>query len=383
MTKPADVYVERAARLAAEVSRELAQVKSASLQEDRYDNAYHLADANLRHFFPAFDARQRREVLADVFFLQRMANVDQNDFLLANTTPLRDPHGLLGPQAGGGRIFCTYHVGSYRHLIHFLAKAGIDCLLFAAGGTLGRQGDSYMQTSKGLNAIGWPGTLELVDANAPSSLLYAMRALKRGKSVIIYIDGNSGVGANRDSGSLRSVPFLGKQILVRSGVAYLSHLSGAPIVPVVCTRDAGHRLGMTVHAPIRPQGQPREEYAQQATQVLYRLLEDVVAARPGQWEGWLYVEKFMQREGAGPRELAPVPLPQAGQAVVADVDRFALLRYGPQPVLLDKQRHSFLMLDEAAATLFANAAQPDGVVADAAADVPLRYLMALEALRSA
>ena len=384
MTTLVDAYVEHAASLASEVAREVAQVKPASAQEDRYDNAYHLADANLRYFFPDACARWRRDVLAGIFFLQRMASADQDNYLLAETTPLDDPEGMLGLRhAGTGRIFCTYHVGSYRHLIHFLAKAGIDCLLFAAGGTLGRQGDSYMRTSRGLNALGWPGTLELVDANHASSLLHALRALKRGKSVIIYIDGNSGVGANRDRDSLRTVEFLGREILVRSGVAYLSQLAGAPVVPVTCVRDAGHRLGMTVHPAIRPAGEERELYAQQTTQALYALLERTIAGRPDQWEGWMYAEKFLKRAPSAPRELAPATLPPEGRPVVADTDRFALLMYGAQPVLLDKRRHSFLMLDEPAAALFrAAASSAAGTVPGHEADVAFQYLLALEAVHT-
>ncbi len=64
----------------------------------------------------------------------------------------------------------------------------------------------------------------------------------------------------------------------------------------------------------------------------------------------------------------------------ADVDRFALLQYSTQAVLLDKQTHSCVMLDQATAATFKAAAGVPTSAAVLSEGGPLR-LYQLGALR--
>jgi KDO2-lipid IV(A) lauroyltransferase len=350
-------YARRAKEVDAALRRALGGVVSAPRRHDALNNAYHLCDANLRYFFPHLSRESREAIIAEVLFQQNMAVLDQKQYDLVETTQLHDPSGIVsGGRLTGSHIFCTYHTGSYRHLFHFLMRAGAECVLFLAGNTLNKQGQGFLADAlEAARVRGWTGTLRTVNAQDRNSLLFGLRALKRGASLVIYIDGNAGVGSNKENGSLVPVRFFGQHIMARSGIAYLSHLARAPVVPVVCRRDASHALSLTFHQPIVPGGGDREQYAARTTQALYTLLEQSIADAPGQWEGWLYVERYLQRSA----EVRPAARTgEEGAAELrANTDRFALLLYGDQPVLLDKARHSCLMLDAAAADVFRTAVE--------------------------
>jgi lauroyl/myristoyl acyltransferase len=351
-------YRQRADRLRASIVLEITQLLAGQAIAPGFSNAYHMADANLRYFFPQHDAAQRRAIIADLFFQQTMSLADQAEPDLLPVTRVIDPERVFAADAAPqARIFCTYHAGSYRHLFQLLMDAGRDCVLFLSPKTREEQGEQfYRDLGAVAHANGWRGRMVMQDAQDRNSLLYGLRALKRGQSLVIYIDGNAGIGANRHSDKLVEADFFGRTILARTGIAYLSHLSGAPIVPVLCARDAALALSLTVHPAIVPGAQAREDYVAATIARLYALLAQEISAAPGQWEGWLYVEKFLKRDVAAPaparvpREVAPSDL------LRANLDDFALLMYGSQPVLLDKTRHSFIMLDSGTADAFRSAA---------------------------
>lgn len=346
---------------------------------ERFANAYHLADANLRLFFPREERAWRERALADIFFQQYMTFTDQNDFTLIDRTVLDDRANVFDtPDGSAGRIYCTFHVGSYRHLTHFLLRQGADVIMFVAGKTLAQQGEAYIAGQlRGAAGAGWPGRLRVMNAEDRTCVLRAARALKGGATVMFYIDGNTGVGSNRASDSLGQVTFFGQQLQARIGIGYLSHVAQAPIVPAVCTRDAANGLVLTTYPAIAPAGEPREDYARQSTQALYDVLAGAIPHRPGLWESWMYVEKFLCHRPAAARPDS-IDTSDTTAPLLARSERFALLRYPGQNVLLDKDRHSCVLLDDEATRLFQRAGS--GSVPFDAADNGLRRLLALGAL---
>lgn len=374
-------YRDAAAAVRAEVVRDLAQVLRHTGPENRLGNLYHMADANLRYFFPQLGRAQSHALVADILYQQRMALADQRRYSLVERTRVIDDAGVFDDPAAP-RIFCTYHTGSYRHLLQLLGARGIDCLLYIAGRTLGLQGGSFVSDSAEAAAVhGWRGKLDTLDADNPASLLQGVRALRRGCSVVIYIDGNSGSGAagEREAG----VEFFGRRLRARSGVAYLSHLAQVPIVPSLCRRDGDASLSLHFQAPIMPAGSDRTSYAIAATRDLFARLAAAIADNPSQWEGWLHVHKQVQRQ---PDDVPPAQAiePPIAARWSADQERFAILRFMQQPVLLDKLRHSCSMLDQTAEAAFHAASNGETLLLDSgAAAASVRQLLSIGALQPA
>jgi lauroyl/myristoyl acyltransferase len=329
---PDQTYLKRAQGIAESIKREIALLSRVEAMKSPLHNMYHLADANLQHFLPSLDATERRNIIAEVFWHQNMAVSDYARHDLIEETQLADLAGVFD----------------------FLARANIDCALFIAEKTLELQGQGIRD---GANPA-WSGRLDMINAEAGNSLLRGARALKRGQSVAIYIDGNSGSGANWESDRLQAVDFFDKTLLARTGIAYLSHLSGVPIVPVICKRGMTDPLSLTLHAPIAPGGIDREEYVFNTTRELYALLEREITASPAQWEGWLYVHRYLKsRPQMAERAVRSGAALQVNTLLKANFDAFAVLDLGGKPGLLDKKRHSFTILDERTAEVFRRAVE--------------------------
>lgn len=150
-----------------------------------------------------------------------------------------------------------------------------------------------------------------------------------------------------------------------------------------CLRDGDANLSLHFQAPIVPDDANRTTYAIAATRTLFARLADAIADDLGQWEGWLHVHKQVQRQ---PDDVPPAQAiePPAAARWSADQERFAILRFMQQPVLLDKLRHSCSMLDQTAEAAFHAASNGETLLLDSSAAVAsVRQLLSIGALRPA
>ncbi len=337
------VFSAQAEAVLARIDAELATLdedgvdRSAEQAEMAFANAVHIAEANLRHFMPGHDARTARELVREVLFHQRMSALDQNDFDLLGLTSIHSHCGDLPWSKGTPRIFCTYHLGSYKFLFHVLSAQGVDCLLFVSGRTLAAQGQDFLESAARARVErGWTGALTIIDAEAPNSVLHGLRALRRGTPLVLYADGNAGAGQGEEH--LRHVSFFGRTLAVRSGIAYLSHAAAAPIVPATCLRRADGRLDLVFHEAITPgvsSVQGRSAYIDASMQQIHDQLAAVLRPAPAQWEGWLHVHRALVNTSFDGVACAPLDADEAARRL-QDRDRYAMLRYPGLHLLLDK-----------------------------------------------
>lgn len=332
----------RSAAVFARIDAELASLDAA---DAAFANAFHIADANLRHFFPSLDAARTRALIRGLLHHQRMSTLDQDDFDMLREAHIESDCGDLPWRADAPKIFCTYHFGSYKFLFHALAARGVDCLLFVSGRTLERQADDFLAASvRAREACGWRGRLDILDAEKKHSVLQGLRALKRGTPLVLYVDGNTGTGSGDDH--LLPVTFFGKTLSVRPGIAYLSHAAGAPIVPVTCRRRPDASLDLRFHDTITPGAAGREAYLADAMQRVYDVLAAVLADDLAQWEGWLYVHRHLAKASLDAVDTDAAMSAADADAYVRDDDRYALLRFPGLRILLDKARFTCTLVEE-------------------------------------
>ncbi|MGV3761579.1 hypothetical protein [Parapedobacter sp.] len=195
-------------------------------------------------------------------------------------------------------IVCTYHTGSYRLINVLLARAGVPFSLVVSGQALQHEQqeldrvytDVMAQTGVALN-------MQLIDAEQPKALLQMARAIKSGRSLLVYVDGNTGTTAGgRDNRNLLGIDFGHRRLWVRVGLASLAHRLAIPIYPVRCQRAgtgmADNRGVLFEHLPaIVPAGLSAHRFAGEATDRLYQYLAASVENNPAQWEGWLTLHR--------------------------------------------------------------------------------------------
>jgi hypothetical protein len=161
----------------------------------------------------------------------------------------------------------------------------------------------FEEESKQEASGGFVRDFDLIDAEQPTALLKMMRALKKGKSLFVYLDGNTGVNSGKEKHVV--VEFMAGRLWVRKGIAVLAQLMQCPIYPLSCLRTSLYSLDYsTAEAIIPPKDkQPDPLFVQRTMQTLYKQLEEIVYTQPFQWECWLYLHQFMVLpEPAKPRK---------------------------------------------------------------------------------
>lgn len=303
-----------------------------------------MTSANLHTFLPTLSAAEHDQFFADILYYQALAGVDEK--IIAKVAELSltgAPDSLWDAAAGKPTIFCTCHLGSYRLLGLLLTRLGMKFNLLIDTQTYTNQGERFLRIhGEAARYFGQPQSeMGLIDAEQSSSGLQLIRTLKQGKSLVVYLDGNTGAGGvNRQDDKLVGVDFLGKPILARKGIAYLSMATQTPIVPIFAYRDGPYTNAMHVFDPVTTPPTPaadRDRVCATVTQQLYNDFSTMLGKYPAQWEGWLYVQKYLDM----PRLRAAYPA-KAAERTTAKTNwlfnhqRYANVVDGDTAVLFDK-----------------------------------------------
>lgn len=164
-----------------------------------------------------------------------------------------------------GVLLCTVHVGGMDLIAPALHRFGHEMHVVADDTTYGRLYEHLkaIRARHGLTLIGW------------RSLRGLFRALKAGSNLVLFCD-----GGYRDGDV--PVELLGEPTTFPAGPAALSARSGAPMLPVACSRLGNDRF-RTRGLPLitAANDTPAETY--RATQALADALGSVIAEDPGQW----------------------------------------------------------------------------------------------------
>lgn len=198
-------------------------------------------DAALLHLPDCgYDRKDVLNFASQVHFNQRLSLLNAQfalDLWRDGTMTIDDPNRMLDKAVNESVIFCTYHFGSYRQIHGFLARAGVRYVLPVTKDILDAQAQAYTASFEDVrNYFSTSANLEVINAEEHGAIRTLVQAVREGKSLVCYIDGNSGVrlhsGSSGNDG-LVEVPYMGGTVLSRKGIAYLSHLTSTPIVPVL------------------------------------------------------------------------------------------------------------------------------------------------------
>lgn len=289
---------------------------------DLNDNPQFLGDvasiADNYEYFVKQLGNNREEFAKNVRYFQMLAAHDEKYTFLHRQLQLTgySPDKI---NAGTPTIYCTYHMGSYRIINHFLITHKIPFSLVVDQNYIDMQGAQSLERMEELQMEFYGEKYfepELLNAELRTTALEVIRRLRSGRSVLFYLDGNTGVNQfHNDPSKMVPVKFFNGDINARKGVAYLSYKSGVPVQPVYLVRHDWMRNEIIFPEPIVPDtALPADEYCQRTTSTLFKILENAVSKYPEQWEGWYYVNKFMTDKR--------IPSLQKQQAV-ADTDSTA------------------------------------------------------------
>jgi lauroyl/myristoyl acyltransferase len=260
---------------------------------DEYERQYAIVSASLVNYLPEVLTDDHEDIFKEILLNQRLTYFDQSqEFKMSNIEFLGFSYDDLLCLKKYPQIICTYHYGSYRLINHLLALTGIPFALIVSSEVIKKQGDlintlyaKFKTTNSSFNVI---------DAESRTSAIQMLRALTSGKSLVVYIDGNTGAGDSTfESNNCIEIPFLENQIKARKGVATLSYISKTPIIPFVCIRKSVQAHIFQFGVSIKPTDfSCKDYYVQFATSKLFSFIGSYIVKNPGQWESLLYLHKF-------------------------------------------------------------------------------------------
>lgn len=205
--------------------------------------------------------RNYAKYLVDVMRLESLASNEVADLVEIDNLELLDE----ARSRGHGVLFCTVHVGGMDLIAPALHRHGHQMHVVADDTTYGRLYEHLraIRARHGLILIGW------------RNLRALFRALREGANLVLFCDGGYREGDV-------PVEFLGEPTTFPAGPATLSARSGAPMLPVACSRLPDERF-RTRGLPLitAASDEPAEIY--RATQALADALGSVIAEDPGQW----------------------------------------------------------------------------------------------------
>jgi lauroyl/myristoyl acyltransferase len=330
------------------------------IKEQGYLMKFTTFSATVENLLPDIPRQTHATLFRELLLQQVFTTFDQQCLAAGDLVKLRGSHKAL-KKAAGPRIYCTYHLGSYRLLTSVLFRQGVDCVLLVGSSMNRTQGDDMAEHIEGLRQKhGLTNIFRVVEAGSPSAGLTVLRELKAGRSLIVYVDGSPETGPEAgEETQFLSVRFGNRRVLTRKGVGYLSHATGIPIVPVVGYRQPDMTNVLHCLKPIRPISKSdRELYCQEALQQLYDAFWPFLNQYPEQWEGWNFIHLFLE-----PKRVKPSGRRHAEADIrpVFNQDRYSLCDLQQAPILFDRQLYQTYEITEDLRDLLLNLSKVDSV----------------------
>lgn len=237
------------------------------------------------------------------------------------------------------RLYCAFHYGSYHQIVKFLVQSGVPVSILLTGNVIQSQVAEFRKSPEGQ-------LCEFIDAENRLVIRRCQNAIEAGRSLVIYVDGNSGVGGEvlREDGSMIRINFLAGEIYVRTGIYQLARMLRRPIVTLISVFEDVNVRRIVVG---REQFIDRGSHCQVVMQSLFTTLASRVREDPAQWEGWIYYTTYIrasrEMQLRGNSEL----LKEFEQRQFRfNHQRFGLLRLEEGRFLLDKRTLAKLKLSK-------------------------------------
>jgi hypothetical protein len=196
-------------------------------------------------------------------------------------------HGFLdgNPDLKSG-IVCSLHQGPYQLMAEPFVCRGLDPALL-----LNRQAmESFkVGTDAVLRKLGYARGIEWIPVDDGPFLKKALRVLREGRPLLVYLDGNTGaqgMDGTRARGLRYRLP--GRDIRVRTGLARLAVRMGVPVHRVALAWKNDGEISWERDATLR---WTKRDDPDRAARTLYDWCFSHIMRRPEQWQYWGMLKK--------------------------------------------------------------------------------------------
>ena len=258
---------------------------------------------NIRALWPEADLeflarikrRQDRWLAREREALARLWAGDQE--LLAPGRSFLEDH----PELRSG-VILSLHIGGYQWLAEPFLHAGVDtaCLLNESAMRTFRDPIESLRRRFHLR-----GQVEWISVGEGSFVKDLLRAIRGGKPVFVFLDGNSGsrgMAETRDRGMTYHLP--GREIRVRTGLARLFCRQECPVHPVLAPWDDRGNPRWQMEPT---QSWSRQDDPEEVTRRLFDWAFQEIRERPEQWQFWAMLRESSACFARSSLDLGTVP----------------------------------------------------------------------------
>jgi hypothetical protein len=253
-------------------------------------NNFGIASLSLSHFLKSVDVISHEALIKEILAFQQITALGQyNPHIIKDAILNENVKSKLKDLKNNPQVISTFHFGSYRMINALLLEHDIPYSLIISSATITNQSSEFLKMAEKV----YKKRFTIIDAESPSCVISMIKEIKKGNSLLIYLDGNIGAGGNKGKeDNLCSIKFLDGKLRVRKGAAYLSHISKVPIFSATCFLKNYQDIHFDFSNSISPdQDVDRETYALSTMQSIYSHFANLVKQYPEQWEAWFYLHK--------------------------------------------------------------------------------------------
>ena len=241
-----------------------------------------IANANLQHAFPEYDAGQRDRIIRSVW-----DNLGRTVAELPHLSALRRTSAGAGWELQGEEHVDAMR-GSNRQALFFSGHFGNWEMVLPIAARLGLPVSGFYRATSNVRVNTVIQRMRL-DALGPASSMFA-KGSAGARTALLHLQGGGSLGMLTDQkmNDGIAVPFMGRRAMTAPALAQLALRFDAPVIPVHVVRLGPARLRMVCEAPLainRSGDRKADVYA--LTLAMNQTLERWIRADPASWL-WLH-----------------------------------------------------------------------------------------------
>jgi len=188
-------------------------------------------------------------------------------------------------------IFATFHLGSYRIINNWLLSNGNNVVLIVDEEVYHTQKkhmfDAYSKLKRDFKNKKVMD-FRILNVKDRASIFQIKQYIKDGYSLVIYLDGNSGLNKKIDfKKGFIPIDLFDQRINVKNGLDFISKFTKVSVIPVLSYRK--NEITYLEFYDIIPCTEV------DITKKCYYYLEKLLITYPTQWECWFYIHKWFDR----------------------------------------------------------------------------------------